>query len=161
MRSPSLIFRSHAVLIQVSLGYPPLPGMYPRVTHPFATEPMLYCYPTDPVRLACLIHAASVRSEPESNSPKNIGAGILICQLKCPPLISQRCCAFLTRSAQFSFCFSRSEDRHSDHQICSLKDPFCFHSEPLTVVNHSVSAAAAFRWRTNSLVQLPEPATPF
>jgi len=49
----------------------------------------------------------------------------LICQLKCPPLISQRCCAFLTRSAQFSFCFSRSEDRHSDHQICSLKDPFC------------------------------------
>ena len=25
-----------------------------------------------PVRLACLIHAASVRSEPESNSPSNI-----------------------------------------------------------------------------------------
>ncbi len=52
--------------------------MYPRVTHPFATEPMMYCYLTDPVRLACLIHAASVRSEPESNSPKNIGAGILL-----------------------------------------------------------------------------------
>ena len=69
MRSPSLISRSHAVLIQVSLGYPPLPGMYPRVTHPFATRHCLYCYSQCPVRLACLIHAASVRSEPESNSP--------------------------------------------------------------------------------------------
>ena len=29
-----------------------------------------YCYPDNPVRLACLIHAASVRSEPESNSQK-------------------------------------------------------------------------------------------
>ena len=29
-----------------------------------------YCYPSNPVRLACLIHAASVRSEPESNSQK-------------------------------------------------------------------------------------------
>jgi hypothetical protein len=29
----------------------------------------MYCYALDPVRLACLIHAASVRSEPESNSP--------------------------------------------------------------------------------------------
>ena len=29
-----------------------------------------YCYQINPVRLACLIHAASVRSEPESNSQK-------------------------------------------------------------------------------------------
>lgn len=43
--------------------------MYPRVTHPFATGPSRYCYLNGPVRLACLIHAASVRSEPESNSP--------------------------------------------------------------------------------------------
>jgi hypothetical protein len=28
-----------------------------------------YCYQRNPARLACLIHAASVRSEPESNSP--------------------------------------------------------------------------------------------
>src|SRR4029077_7851614 len=40
-----------------------------RVTHPFATRSVLYCYKTNLVRLACLIHAASVRSEPESNSP--------------------------------------------------------------------------------------------
>ena len=69
-RLAPLVSRPHEVLIQVSLGYPPLPGMYPRVTHPFATRPSLYCYINDPVRLACLIHAASVRSEPESNSPK-------------------------------------------------------------------------------------------
>jgi hypothetical protein len=35
-----------------------------RVTHPFATG---YCYP---VRLACVKHAASVRPEPGSNSPR-------------------------------------------------------------------------------------------
>ena len=29
-----------------------------------------YCYRRNPVRLACLIHATSVRSEPESNSQK-------------------------------------------------------------------------------------------
>ena len=37
-----------------------------RVPHPCATK---YCYF---VRLACLIHAASVRSEPGSNSPNKI-----------------------------------------------------------------------------------------
>ena len=38
------------------------------ITHPSATEPLLYCYSKGPVRLACLSHAASVRSEPGSNS---------------------------------------------------------------------------------------------
>jgi hypothetical protein len=37
---------------------------YLRITHPFATVPC------GTVRHACLIHAASVRSEPESNPPK-------------------------------------------------------------------------------------------
>ena len=41
---------------------------YPCITDPFATEHAEYCYPTCPVRLACLSHAASVRSEPGSNS---------------------------------------------------------------------------------------------
>ena len=41
---------------------------YSRVTHPFAAP-----YPKAVARLACLIHAASVRPEPGSNSPlKNI-----------------------------------------------------------------------------------------
>ena len=40
----------------------------PRVTHPFATLPA-GPKPDFRVRLACLIHAANVRSEPGSNSP--------------------------------------------------------------------------------------------
>jgi hypothetical protein len=43
-----------------------------RVTHPFATGFLMYCYIRKPVRLACLNHAASVHSEPGSNSPKRI-----------------------------------------------------------------------------------------
>src|SRR5687767_7048450 len=42
---------------------------YPRVTHPCAAKHTRYCYRMYSARLACLIHAASVRSEPESNSP--------------------------------------------------------------------------------------------
>ena len=46
---------------------------YPRVTHPCAAPTTEYCYPVISARLACLNHAASVRSEPESNSPlKNV-----------------------------------------------------------------------------------------
>ena len=41
-----------------------------RVPRPSATLTAQYCYLADPVRLACLIHATSVRSEPESNSQK-------------------------------------------------------------------------------------------
>ena len=41
-----------------------------RVPPQSATLTNQYCYSPDPVRLACLIHATSVRSEPESNSQK-------------------------------------------------------------------------------------------
>ena len=54
---------TYAVLIDLSVCYPPLEGRFPRVTHPSATR---YCYP---VRLACVKHTASVRPEPGSNSP--------------------------------------------------------------------------------------------
>ena len=60
------MLRAHAVLAEVSLGYPPLQGRFPRATHPCATQG-----PGEPrpcVRLACVRHAASVRSEPGSNS---------------------------------------------------------------------------------------------
>ena len=40
-----------------------------RDTHPFATRNTISKLFVFLVRLACLIHAASVRSEPESNSP--------------------------------------------------------------------------------------------
>jgi hypothetical protein len=56
----------HRVLAAVSRGCPQAQGRCPRVTHPSATrttpEGMI------PVRLACVRRAASVRSEPGSNS---------------------------------------------------------------------------------------------
>ena len=57
-----LAHRRHAVLAPVSQGYPPPNDKSLRVTHPSATDTEM------PVRLACVKHAASVRSEPGSNS---------------------------------------------------------------------------------------------
>src|ERR1017187_7607666 len=56
----------HAVLALLSEGYPPLRGRSPTRYSPV-------CHATDPlrdfrVRLACVRHAASVDSEPGSNS---------------------------------------------------------------------------------------------
>ena len=45
--------------------YSPLRGMFPRVTHPFAT---VFFRRKNIVRLACIKSAVSVRSEPGSNS---------------------------------------------------------------------------------------------
>jgi hypothetical protein len=56
----------HPVLAAVSRGCPGAQGRYPRVTHPFATR--MDPEGTIPVRLACVRRAASVRSEPGSNS---------------------------------------------------------------------------------------------
>ena len=61
-RLAPLVHRHHAVLAAVSHGYPPPKDRYLRVTHPSATEGC------PSVRLACVKHAASVRSEPGSNS---------------------------------------------------------------------------------------------
>ena len=54
--------RHHTVLAVISHCYSVPQGRFPRVTHPCATRP------EGLVRLACVRHAASVRSEPESNS---------------------------------------------------------------------------------------------
>ena len=66
MRSPAFTRRSYAVLIRLSPGYPPLLGTFRCITHPFATRHQ-GC-PRAAVRLACVRHAASVQSEPGSNS---------------------------------------------------------------------------------------------
>jgi hypothetical protein len=58
--------RRRPVLAAVSRGCPGARGRYPRVTHPFATRTAPEG--TTPVRLACVRRAASVRSEPGSNS---------------------------------------------------------------------------------------------
>ena len=52
----------HPVLAVISNCYSEPKGRFPRVTHPCATRP------EGLVRLACVRHAASVRSEPGSNS---------------------------------------------------------------------------------------------
>ena len=61
-RLAPLTLRCHAVLAPVSQCYPPPMDRSLRVTHPSAT------HPERSVRLACVKHAASVRSEPGSNS---------------------------------------------------------------------------------------------
>ncbi len=69
--SPRIAPGAHRVLAAVSRSYPQPPGRFPRVTHPSAT----FTPPEgkDHVRLACVKHAASVRSEPGSNSQVNLG----------------------------------------------------------------------------------------
>ena len=62
--------RAYAVLAAVSSGYSPLWGRFPRVTHPSATR--VTGRSRALVRLACVKHAASVRSEPGSNSQVEI-----------------------------------------------------------------------------------------
>ena len=57
-----MISRYHPVLAVISNCYSEPEGRFPRVTYPCATRS------EDLVRLACVRHAASVRSEPESNS---------------------------------------------------------------------------------------------
>src|SRR5271167_1986871 len=61
-RIAALALGRHAVLAVVSHSCPPPGDRYLRVTHPSATAGC------PAVRLACVKHAASVRSEPGSNS---------------------------------------------------------------------------------------------
>ena len=66
MRSPPFLRRAYAVLARLSAGYPPLPDTFRCITHPFAARRQ-GC-PRAAARLACVKHAASVQSEPGSNS---------------------------------------------------------------------------------------------
>jgi hypothetical protein len=61
-----LDLRHYPVLARISPGYSEPKGRFPRVTHPCATKAEAF------VRLACVRHAASVRSEPESNSQVDV-----------------------------------------------------------------------------------------
>ena len=63
---PPLARGRHPVLAAVSRGCPEARGRFPRATHPSATRAAPEG--TAPVRLACVRRAASVRSEPGSNS---------------------------------------------------------------------------------------------
>ena len=61
-----MVRRLHPVLAVISNCYSEPKGRFPRVTHPCATRP------EGLVRLACVRHAASVRSEPGSNSQVDV-----------------------------------------------------------------------------------------
>ena len=60
--SKPFLRRAHGVLPSVSRSYPPPWGTFDSIPRPFAT------LPEGIVRLACFSHAASVQSEPGSNS---------------------------------------------------------------------------------------------
>src|SRR4029079_10391644 len=64
--SPAFLRRAYAVLVRLSPGYPPLRDTFRCITHPFAARRQ-GC-PRAAARLACVKHAASVQSEPGSNS---------------------------------------------------------------------------------------------
>ena len=69
--APTCVGESYSVLSPLSRGYPPPGGRLPTCSSPFRHyHQIILANFLDPVRLACLIHAASVRSEPESNSQK-------------------------------------------------------------------------------------------
>ena len=61
--------RAYAVLARVSPSCSPLSGRFLRVTHPVRHSSPGSKLPRVTVRLACVKHAASVQSEPRSNSP--------------------------------------------------------------------------------------------
>ena len=67
-RVSTFLFRAYGVLLTVSHGYPPQKGRFLYITHPFATR--INTEASIPVRLACVKRAASVHSEPGSNSQK-------------------------------------------------------------------------------------------
>ena len=66
--SPAFFLRKYAVLANLSISYPPLLGTFRYITHPFATRHPRSKLLCAAVRLACVKHAASVQSEPGSNS---------------------------------------------------------------------------------------------
>src|SRR5574337_489676 len=68
LRSPAFSRRTYAVLVPVSRGYPPRLGRSRCFTHPSATRHPRSKLCCAAVRLACVRHAASVQSEPGSNS---------------------------------------------------------------------------------------------
>ena len=72
-RPKPFLRRGHRVLFPLSRDYSRLRGRFPRVTNPFAMPHSQLLSPKrkkkeNRIRLACLIHAASVHPEPGSNS---------------------------------------------------------------------------------------------
>ena len=86
--SPPFLRRAYAVLAPVSRRYPPLRDTFRCITHPFAARRQ-GC-PRAAARLACVKHAASVQSEPGSNSSVRSLTSKLISTLAPSPSASAR-----------------------------------------------------------------------
>ena len=86
--SPAFLRRAYAVLIRLSPSYPPLRDTFRCIPHPFAARRQ-GC-PRAAARLACVKHAASVQSEPGSNSSVRSCASKLISTLALPLSASAR-----------------------------------------------------------------------
>ena len=130
-RSPALLRRDHAVLIQVSLGYPPLSGRFLCITHPSATS----CTEVQPVRLACVRHAASVQSEPGSNSPikPNWSVSARTFQPQHPPESSPKLLAFVILT---TFYMATKREPH-EHKSTHTNHLFLFLKSGKSVVRNS------------------------
>ena len=87
-RSPAFLRREYAVLAPLSRRYPPLRGTFRCIPHPFAARRQDCSRAA--ARLACVKHAASVQSEPGSNSSVRSCASKLILTLALPPSASAR-----------------------------------------------------------------------
>jgi hypothetical protein len=127
--SPALLLRDYAVLIRLSPGYPPLKDTFRCSTHPFATRRQAEARVT--VRLACVKHAASVQSEPGSNSSvQSFCCTLSINPWISPQILQQR--AALTQSILLTRILLRlstlqlllvSLNRLSKRQTSTLKYP--------------------------------------
>ena len=132
MRSPAFTLRSYAVLATLSRSYPPSMGMFRCITHPFATRRQ-GC-PRAAVRLACVKHAASVQSEPGSNSIVQSNWSPRIAPQHCSPEL--RISPFLLLSVQLHL--SRDSQTPTLIGFHSFKEP-----DPETLRFHIVGCSSS------------------
>jgi hypothetical protein len=78
-RSQALVRRHYAVLARVSPGCPPPYDRFPCITHPSAARQQRSKLLSVTARLACVKRAASVQSEPGSNS-YSFNLCLVLCQ---------------------------------------------------------------------------------
>ncbi len=132
---PPFTRRSYAVLARISPGCPPLTGRFPCFTHPSATLLAPKCFR---VRLACVKHAASVQSEPGSNSSVQSSSRASLktpihCRLELLP--STQCSFFHYPSAHTSYLFFVLKELLSPHQHLVGEQAIIAQQPPMSTTN--------------------------
>ena len=170
---PRLYIGYHAVSEHIRY-YPPfrvaIPDFkanYPYITHPFAALITSFfseeLKPVNPARLACLIHAASVRSEPGSNSPIIIYGNIFetFCLKQIVPFLNRNDNLWVIQFSKskkntnvFLTCRNRPSSRWSGEQgmifiTTRSTGIFNFFSKNnfLSEISHPVSRSVLFQTR--------------